>query len=318
MPGVLVRMSASPSPRGPLFAASGRVFPVGPYHAWVHAAQLGVKPNRRRITISRTLALPDGRALHVREWHGPGQPLVLLHGLLDSSAGWTALAHASRRPCLAVDLPGFGHSDPPRRARLDAYADDVVHALVQVGVGSCTLVGHSLGGGVATAVAERMGVRVGSLVLSAPVGFGRLPLAELAALPLVRNIADAVLPHIVARPLLLASVYASLVTNGVGPTDELARRLVADAKRVGPGVRAALEALVGAGRSATGFHRRRVAYGGPVSVVWGDRDALVPLAHAQAILKALPQARLHVWPGMGHHPQRERPHELAKLVEASA
>jgi hypothetical protein len=105
---------------------------------------------------------------------------------------------------------------------------------------------------------------------------------------------------------------------GVGPTDELARRLVADAKRVGPGVRAALKALVGAGRSATGFHRRRVAYGGPVSVVWGDRDALVLLAHAQAILKALPQARLHVWLGMGHHPQRERPHELAKLVEASA
>lgn len=179
----------------------------------------------------------------------------------------------------------------------------------------CGLV--SLGGGVATAVAERMRDEVGSLVLSAPVGFGRLPLAELAALPMVRELARAVLPHVLCRLLLLEPVYRSLVTHGSRPTEELRRQLAADAHRLGPGVRAAVEALAAASRSSRAFYRRRVKYSGRVSVVWGDRDALVSPSQVRGVLAAMPQAQVHLWPGMGHHPQRERPQDLAELVEAA-
>ena len=105
-------------------------------------------------------------------------------------------------------------------------------------VHACTLVGHSLGGGIATAVAERMGEAVRSLVLSAPVGFGRVALAEVGALPLVRDLAGWLLPHVVTRAPLVEAIYSGLVTSGAAPSADLRARLVAEGRRLGPGVRA--------------------------------------------------------------------------------
>jgi hypothetical protein len=51
--------------------------------------------------------------------------------------------------------------------------------------------------------------------------------------------------------------------------------------------------------------------------LWGDRDRLVPLAHRDGVMTAFPQAQVSVWGKMGHHPQRERPSELAQFVEAA-
>jgi pimeloyl-ACP methyl ester carboxylesterase len=272
---------------------------------------------RPRTAISHAVRLADGRLLHVREWPGRGRPLVLLHGLLDSGAGWDELARASAHRCLAVDLPGFGHSDPPTRARLSAYAEDVADALDRLRVRNLTLVGHSLGGGVATALAERMHGSVRALVLSAPVGFGRLALAEIAALPLLRALAVRSLPLLVTRAPVLDVVYAGVVTSGLKPSDALRRRLAADAPTAAPGLQAAIEALACAGRSPRAFHRRPVRYDGPVTVLWGDRDAVVPPAHAHRVITGLPQSEVHIWPGMGHHPQREQPDRLAELVDAA-
>jgi pimeloyl-ACP methyl ester carboxylesterase len=93
------------------------------------------------------------------------------------------------RPCWAVDLPGFGDSDCPRRNRISAYVEDVRTALAALEVHDFTLVGHSLGGAVATGLAERLGDDVAALVLIAPTGFGRIHLAEAIQLPGVRNLA---------------------------------------------------------------------------------------------------------------------------------
>ena len=88
------------------------------------------------------VALPDGRRLSVECWPGDGAPLVLLHGLLDCAAGWKHLAAVMRRPCFAVDLPGFGGSDRPTRSRISAYAEDVQAALDKaVELGGKRLVG---------------------------------------------------------------------------------------------------------------------------------------------------------------------------------
>ena len=51
--------------------------------------------------------------------------------------------------------------------------------------------------------------------------------------------------------------------------------------------------------------------------LWGDRDRLVPLAHRNGVMTAFPQAQVSVWKNMGHHPQRERPSELARFIEAA-
>ena len=131
-----------------------------------------------RAATAMAVALADGRRVNVECWPGHGAPLVLLHGLLDCAAGWKHLAQATHRPCYAVDLPGFGDSDRPTRNRISAYAEDVQGALAALDVHDFTLVGHSLGGAVATGLAERLRDDVSALVLMAPAGFGRIRVAE--------------------------------------------------------------------------------------------------------------------------------------------
>jgi pimeloyl-ACP methyl ester carboxylesterase len=270
-----------------------------------------------RVPKVRDVRLAQGRRLRVRSWPGEGRPLVLLHGLLDDSEGWTGLAMDTHRPCLAVDLPGFGGSDLPRWPRISAYAQDVAAGIDRLGIKECTLVGHSLGGAVATAVAERQ-EGVHSLVLLAPAGFGHIRLAEWFALPGVRDAAQLALPLALISPLLVTAGYAAFVAHGRLPSRDLTDRLRRRAFQSAPGVRSAVTAISAAGRSPRGFHRRGVEFDGPVAALWGARDALVPLAHTKAVKTALPQAHVEVWPRMGHHPQRERPAQLSRFIEHHA
>ena len=149
------------------------------------------KACRRGPTALRkatAVALPDGRRVSIEYWRGQGAPLVLLHGLLDCAAGWRHLAQTMHRPCYALDLPGFGDSDCPTRNRISAYAEDVQAALAALDVHQFTLVGHSLGGAVATRLAERLRDDVTALVLMAPAGFGRIHVAEAIHLPGIRTV----------------------------------------------------------------------------------------------------------------------------------
>lgn len=263
------------------------------------------------------VALPGGRRVSVECWPGDGAPLVLLHGLLDCAVGWRHLAAMTRRPCFAVDLPGFGDSDRPTRNRISAYAEDVEAALAALDVHDFTLVGHSLGGAVAAGLAERLRDEVAALVLIAPVGFGRIHLAEAIQLPGVRSVVRHALPLTLANPVTAFGIYMAVVGNGHLPDAELAERLRKNAFRWAPGAGCANEAITASGLSRRAFYRRRLQYAGPVLALWGDRDRLVPLAHRHGLMTALPQAQVSVWKRMGHHPQRERPSELAQFIEAA-
>src|SRR5881392_657648 len=165
----------------------------------------------RRADVS-SVQIGGGRSLQVRRWDGTGRPLVLLHGLLDDSEGWAGLAADSHRPCLAIDLPGFGGSDLPRQPRISAYADDVAAGLHRLEIEDCNLVGHSLGGAVATAVAERVEA-VSSLTLLAPAGFGRIRLAEAITLPGVVDVAELALPVALLNPLVCVAAYTTFVAH---------------------------------------------------------------------------------------------------------
>src|SRR4051812_12818431 len=174
--------------------------------------------------LVRDVPLPDGRQIRVRSWPGRGRPLVLLHGLLDDSTGWSRLAHDTARPCLAVDLPGFGGSDLPTRPRIDAYADDVAMALGRMRLDGCTLVGHSLGGAVAVAIADRTDL-VGGLAVLAPIGFGHIRLAEALSLPGVIHVTEAALPFALVSPLHVAAGYTAFVAHRRLPSRDLLARL---------------------------------------------------------------------------------------------
>ncbi|MCW2990866.1 MAG: hypothetical protein JWM73_1460 [Solirubrobacterales bacterium] len=263
------------------------------------------------------VAIGAGRHLRVRRWDGAGRPLVLLHGLLDDSEGWARLATESPRPCIAIDLPGFGGSDLPRMPRIGSYAADVAAGLRELGVEECTLVGHSLGGAVAAAVCSRTET-VASLTLLAPAGFGRVRLSEAVTLPGVIQLAERALPLALLNPLVCTAAYTTFVAHGSLPSKDLVDRLRRRAWHSGPGVRAAVEAIAHAGRDPRGFAHRRIEFDGPVAALWGEHDALVSRSHIRALRQALPQAHAEVWDGMGHHPQRERPHQLARFIEEHA
>jgi len=267
-----------------------------------------------RVASVTTLKLSDGRSLCVRRWPGTGDPLVLLHGLLDSSEGWNHLAELQCER-IAFDLPGFGHSDPPARGSLAGYASDIAAGLQMLGVERFNLVGHSLGGGIATALAEMMPDRVGALVLLAPVGFGRIPLAEAVSLPGVRSVVQAALPVALSSRLVVTAGYAAMVTNGLLPEPEVVDRVTGRGGALVAGAREGTRAVADAGRSPTAFHRRRIGYDGPVFAIWGKDDRLVPASHCKGVRAALPQAHVDVWSCMGHHPIRERFEELIATID---
>jgi pimeloyl-ACP methyl ester carboxylesterase len=166
-------------------------------------------------------------------------------------------------------------------------------------------------------VAERSAA-VGALALLAPVGFGPIALADWMTLPGFVDLWQFALPVALVNPLTVTAAYTTFVAHGRLPSRDLMARLRRRAFRSGPGVRAATVAIAASGHSARGFARRPVAFDGPVAVVWGARDALVPTAHIPALRRALPQAHVEVWDGMGHHPQRERPVALARFIERHA
>ena len=250
-------------------------------------------------------------------WPGRGVPVVLLHGLLDSSDGWDQLCRSLARPCIALDLPGFGGSSAATRPSLRAFAEDIARALEELGIDRFVLVGHSLGGGVATALAELMPERVEALVLLAPAGFGRIPLAEAISLPGIRLIGERVLPLALGNRIALDAAYRFMVSNGAKPEDGVLDRVIDHHGEIVPAAREATKAIVRAGLSRHGFRHRRVGYGGPAHVVWGDHDRMVPRGHLAGVVEALPQVEAEIWRDMGHHPQRERPRRLANLVERS-
>ncbi len=262
------------------------------------------------------IPLPGGGEVRARIWPGRGRPMVLLHGYMDSSHGWDAYCKATHRPCYALDLPGHGRSSMPAAHTIEAYALAIVSAVQELGLSGACLVGHSMGGAVAAAAADMAPELFDSLVLVAPAGFGRIPMAEFCDRAPVRKVMRATLPLAMANPFLSGLAYATHVSGGKPAHPALSARLMAHALRAGPGAEAGLRAL--ADMSRGGGHSSRRAYPGPVTALWGGSDKLIPAGHAEAMASCYPQARQVTWEDLAHHPQVEQPRRLVALVEHGA
>ncbi|HEX4108114.1 MAG TPA: alpha/beta fold hydrolase [Solirubrobacteraceae bacterium] len=240
---------------------------------------------------------------------------MLLHGFLDSSAGWRAVGRQLPGRTWALDLPGFGRSDCPSRPEIGAYAARIGAAVERLCDEPVVLVGHSFGGAVAVELLRREPDRIAGAVLVAPAGFGGLPLAAFGRYRLSNELAAAVLPLGLANPLVCGATYMGLIARRP-PSPRLLARAFLSAPRARAGVRAALGTLAELAQPRGRF-RGPFDYPGELRVVWGARDRLVPAHHAEVLRAAFAQARVEIWPRVGHHPQAEAPERLVRTIQRS-
>ncbi|NAZ80860.1 alpha/beta fold hydrolase [Kineococcus sp. R8] len=225
----------------------------------------------------------------------------------------------SRFRCLSVDLAGFGGSDPLTVPNtLDGLADAVVASLDALGeTGPLHVVGNSLGGAVAMAVAVRIPSRVRTLLLADPAGFGRTVTWALR-LVAVRSLAKRLLtPSLDAARRNQRGIFhdrAMVTPERVDRAFRLASR------PHGPQVMAETAHDLGTVLGVRPGWRRRLvpavaALHLPTLVVWGAEDLVLPADHLDAVRRLLPHAQTHVFPGTGHMPQIERAAEFAALAD---
>lgn len=254
---------------------------------------------------------------------GDSGPVVLLvHGITGSSQHWAPVVDllASDFTVIAPDLLGHGESAKPRGDySLGAYASGLRDLLALLGHEKATVVGHSLGGGVAMQFAYQFPERCERLVLVDSGGLGREvhPLLRAAALPG----ADIVLPLIAANWSLSAgqAVGSALGRLGLRAGSDLAEMARGYGSLADREARAAflhtLRAVIEpGGQRVSAIDRLYLAEEMPSLIVWGKRDPLIPVSHAQNAHDAMPGSLLEIFEDSGHFPQLDDPIRFAALL----
>jgi pimeloyl-ACP methyl ester carboxylesterase len=253
---------------------------------------------------------------------GTGSPVILLHGLGATNASMlTSLWALSRHHrVIAPDLPGHGETAKPA-ARYDAayFGRWLVAFSARLGLERPHLVGNSLGGRIALEVA-----------IAAPDRVDRVAL--LAAAPVVHKlrqlvpVARMLRPEMAVVPLPLGekqalSILRNLFAEPSRMPLEWFEAAAAEFSRVWrqPGARVAFfsalrEIYLEEPHGESGYWRRLATMKNPALLLWGDRDPLVPLAHARAVSHALPHATSLVLENCGHVPQYELPDLTNRLL----
>jgi pimeloyl-ACP methyl ester carboxylesterase len=253
---------------------------------------------------------------------GDGPPVVLVHGMLNSSSHWqsVALDLASDYTVIAPDLIGHGDSAAPRGDySLGAHAASIRDLLTALGIERATIVGHSLGGGVTMQFFYQFPARVQRLVLVSSGGLGHevSPMLRTAALP---GMSAAL--ALAAHPRLLGVVWgAGTRLRGLGVRKGAYVQAVARALRPleRPQAREAflqtLRAVIDVrGQRVSATDRLYLLESMPTMIVWGERDNTIPLEHGRRAHEATPNSRFRTLPGAAHFPHLEEPEALAAVL----
>jgi pimeloyl-ACP methyl ester carboxylesterase len=253
---------------------------------------------------------------------GNGPPVLLIHGIGDSSETWAPVIPglAQHYRVIVPDLLGHGNSDKPRADySVGAHANSMRDLLSVIGVDRATLIGHSLGGGVAMQFAYQYPERTDRIVLVANGGVGRhvTPILRAASLP--------------GADLLLSGLHLPGVRFQIGMAVKLLQvfgtRLGLDAPDLlrvidslpNAAARAAfirtLRAVVDwRGQVDTMLDRCYLTEGMPTMLVWGDRDPVLPPLHAGIAHIAMPGSRLELFPNTGHFPFHTDPQRFVTVI----
>jgi pimeloyl-ACP methyl ester carboxylesterase len=268
---------------------------------------------------SKTILLHGRGINYVQEGSGP--VLLLIHGMAGTLENWQEVLEplARRYTVIAPDLPGHGGSAPSNGDySLGAMATGLRDLLVALGHQRATLVGHSLGGGIAMQIAYQFPELTERLVLVSSGGLG----PEVSAILRAAALPGADL--FIAATAALGSTVGSrlgrgLAAVGLRPSTDVAEVARGYASLVDRNRR---EAFLTTLHGVVGTHGQRVAAGDrlyladgmPVLIIWGARDQFIPVQHGVDAHAAIPGSQLEVFEGVGHLPQLEAPgHFIAVL-----
>lgn len=256
---------------------------------------------------------------------GSGPALLLIHGIGDNSVAWEPVHSrlARRFTVIAPDLLGHGQSDKPRADySVAAYANGMRDLLSVLGFDQVTVMGHSLGGGVAMQFAYQFPQMVERLIL---VGAGGVTkdvniALRLASLPGGGGALGLLRLPLVLPALQLAGQILETVAGSTGMARDIPNglRILADLPE--PTASAAFTRTLRAvvdwrGQVVTMLDRCYLTESVPVQLVWGDQDIVIPVSHAHMAHAAMPGSRLEIFPGAGHYPHHHDPLRFIDLVE---
>ena len=253
---------------------------------------------------------------------GCGPVILLIHGMAGSSRTWLEVMRLLARDytVIAPDLLGHGESAKPiADYSLGAYASGLRDLLVgALGIESATLVGQSLGGGVAMQLAYQHPELCERLVLVGSGGLGRevSPVLRAMALPGADYLMPVLFPRFARRAG--ERVIAFFHDRGVR-APHIAEVWSAYASLTETPNRHAFVRTVRAvidpgGQTVSARDRLYLAEAVPTLIVWGDRDDIIPVAHAHAAHELLPGSRLEIFEGAGHFLHVEQPLRFADLL----
>lgn len=249
---------------------------------------------------------------------GSGPVLLLLHGIGDCSETWQYVVPmlARQYTVIAPDLLGHGESDKPRADyAVGAYACGMRDLLDLLGIDRATVVGHSLGGGIAAQFSYQFPERCERLVIVSSGGMGRGVhwLLRMATAPGSELALPVATSGVVRRAVRLASpVLSRRSPFGLGLARDLTYLLrqydeLTDATARRAFLRTLRAVVDIGGQVVTMLDRAYLASELPTLIVWGAHDPIIPVAHAALAHDALPSSRLQVMAQSGHFPHRSEP-----------
>jgi pimeloyl-ACP methyl ester carboxylesterase len=286
-------------------------------------AQKPRKPAVRAVpTIERVELTLHGHRVNFNI-AGNGPPVVLIHGVAGRAGQWdqTMQLLAESHTVIAPDLLGHGDSAKPRGDySLGAHASGIRDLLVGLDIERASIVGHSLGGGIAMQFAYQFPERCERLVLVASGGLGEdvHPLLRAATLPG----SELVLPLLAhARVLDVASVIPrALGKLGLHPRPDLTEmargyQSLSNAEARSAFIHTLRSVIDPTGQRINASDRLYLASKMPTLIVWGRRDKIIPVEHAEPAHEGMPGSRLHLYEQAGHFPHLDDPYRFARELE---
>ncbi|HSS32988.1 MAG TPA: alpha/beta fold hydrolase [Solirubrobacterales bacterium] len=253
---------------------------------------------------------------------GSGDLLLLIHGMAGTAENWRSVIEplAVGNAVIAPDFPGHGASAPGGGDySLGSLASGLRDLMLTLGYERATLVGHSLGGGVAMQFIYQFPELVERLILVSSGGLGPdvSPILRAAALPGADLFISATAGVGQRAGSLLGKGLGAFGLRPSADVAEVARGYasLADRERR-KAFLATLHAVVGTdGQRVAALDRLYLAEALPLLILWGENDPIIPAAHGEAAHQALPNSRLEVFEGVGHLPQIESPGRVIAAIQ---